>query len=102
MNERSSTISGSISQTWIAQERDGLTIEVTFTVSLDSHGSAKTTRLLPYLNGLQNYMTNVEMLELISGPLFTRNAEPQTQSSNTQHFHLGCWCDSSSKQGSND
>lgn len=102
MSERSSTTSESISQTWTARERDGLTIEVTFTVSKASHGNVKIKRLWPYLNGLQNYMKNVEMLELISGPLFTRNAEPPTQRSSTQLSHSGCWCNSSSKQVTND
>lgn len=102
MKEKSSLTCENTSQTWIAQEPDGLTIEVTFTVSKASHGNVRTKRLWPYLNGLQNYMKNVEMLELLSGPLFTRSVERQTQESSTPHSHSGCWCNSSKRQGTND
>lgn len=97
MSESSSTTSRPTVLRWSVLEQDGKTTVVTYTEYPVSLGSARIKEAWTYLDGSENYLTNVEMLELISEQLSTRNEESLTLESNTPRSHSECWCNSSSK-----
>lgn len=106
MNEALSIISGVVGLILIALALAGLTIGVMYMVSPTlkadlSHSSVRTTEGTTFRAGSWNLnvrlLTQEENLVLLS----TRSTGQQNQTSSMPLSHLGCWCNSSRKQDTN-
>ena len=98
MSDSSLSISAAKASRQTELERDGLTIEVTFTAYPGSPGSARITNLLHYLDGYKNSSPNAITQALISVLSSIKDEATPKPKTNTPRSHYGCWCNSYKKR----